>query len=208
VQDFPVQRDTLVEQAEAYVKRNGAISVPSLFEALKPGNPSLTEEQLPDLVSRLQERGSVDVKDYPPATESLGDYLRMWERNLSLYVSLAVALSTVLAIYAVPVDSPLVASRWILGSVFVLFIPGYVAVEALFPEGRELDLLERLALSVGLSLALVPLVGLLLNYTPWGIRLTPIVISLFIVTVGLSLVGFVRRFTISLASARSNQVQD
>jgi uncharacterized membrane protein len=208
VQDFPVQHDTLVEQAEAYVKRNGEISVPSLYQALKPRNPSLTEEQLPDLVSRLQERGSVDVKDYPPATESLGDYLRMWERNLSLYVSLAVALSTVLAIYAVPVDSPLVASRWILGSVFVLFIPGYVAVEALFPEGRELDLLERLALSVGLSLALVPLVGLLLNYTPWGIRLTPIVISLFIVTVGLSLVGFVRRFTISLASARSNQVQD
>lgn len=27
------------------------------------------------------------------------------------------------------------------------------------------------------SLALVPLIGLLLNYTPWGIRLTPITLS-------------------------------
>jgi hypothetical protein len=205
-QDFPVQRDTLVEQAEAYVKRNGATSVQRLYAALKLRNPSLTEEQLPDLVSRLGERGNVDVDDIPPVTKSLGDYLLLWERNLSLYASLAVALSTVLAIYAVPADSPLIALRWVLGSVFVLFIPGYVAVEALFPKGRELDGIERFALSVGLSLALVPLVALLLNYTPWGIRLTPIVTSLFIATVGLSLVGLVRRFTISVQSAQSHQV--
>jgi len=29
-----------------------------------------------------------------------------------------------------------------------------------------------------MSLALVPLTGLLLNYTPWGITLTPITINL------------------------------
>lgn len=46
---------------------------------------------------------------------------------------------------------------------FVLFIPKYVTVEALFPRGRELDLIERFPLSVGLSMAFVPLVGLLLN---------------------------------------------
>jgi uncharacterized membrane protein len=37
---------------------------------------------------------------------------------------------------------------------------------------------ERVALSLGLSLAVVPLIGLVLNYTPWGIRLTPILVSL------------------------------
>jgi uncharacterized membrane protein len=104
----------------------------------------------------------------------------------------------VLVIYAVPPDFPFVALRWVLGSVFVLFIPGYVAVEALFPKGRELDSIERFALSVGLSLALVPLVGLLLNYTPWGIRLTPIVISLVILTVGLAVIAFARRYRLSV----------
>jgi len=81
---------------------------------------------------------------------------------------------------------------------FVLFIPGYVALEALFPKGQELDGIERLALSVGLSLAMVPLVGLLLNYTPWGIRLDLIMISLTMLTVGLALVAFARRFRLSV----------
>jgi uncharacterized membrane protein len=57
--------------------------------------------------------------------------------------------------------------RWVLGSLFVLFIPGYVTAELLFPKGRELDTIEGFGLSVGWSLALVPLVGLLLNFTPW-----------------------------------------
>jgi hypothetical protein len=197
-QNPSLQDVSLVGQAEAFLKKNGQVTVPRLYEGLKPRNPTLTEDTATDLVWQLVERGGVKVDDNPPATRSLREYLRMWERNLSLYLSLAVALSTVPVVYALPADSPLVALRWVLGSVFVLFIPGYVAVEALFPKGGELDMLERFALSIGLSLALVPLVGLLLNFTPWGIRLVPIMVSLFVLTIGLSLVGLARRFAISM----------
>lgn len=62
----------------------------------------------------------------------------------------------------------------------ILFIPGYTLIAALFPQKNDLDLIERIALSFGLSIAVVPLIGLALNYTPWGIRLDPIVISLSI----------------------------
>lgn len=154
------------------------------------------------MVWRLVERGQAEVEDLPPATNSLWEYLGFWERNLWLYGSVAASLMTVLVIYALPCEFPLVVLRWILGSVFVLFIPGYVAVETLFPRGRDLDGIERLALSVGLSLAFVPLIGLLLNYTPWGIRLTPIVISLAILTLGLTLVGVGRRFRMSVERLR------
>jgi len=58
-------------------------------------------------------------------------------------------------------------------------------VEALYPRGDELTPLERLALSIGLSLAVVPLVGLVLNYTPWGIRLVPVTAALAAVIVPL-----------------------
>lgn len=37
------------------------------------------------------------------------------------------------------------------------------------------DGIERVALSFGLSIAIVPLIGLVLNFTPWGIRLLPVV---------------------------------
>jgi len=192
------QDGRLDELALAYVRKNGSADVKQLYDALKISKRSLTEVEATDLVWRLVDRGEADVEDIPPATKSVREYLRFWERNLPLYLSLTVSLGTLLVVYAIPDDFPLVVFRWVLGSVFVLFIPGYVAVEALFPKGRELDGIERLALSVGLSLAMVPLVGLLLNYTPWGIRLDPIMVSLTILTIGLALVAFVRRFRLSV----------
>ena len=68
--------------------------------------------------------------------------------------------------------------RSILGLPLVLFLPGYALIAALFPAKSDLDGIERTALSFGLSIAVVPLIGLGLNYTPWGIRLLPILISL------------------------------
>ncbi len=67
--------------------------------------------------------------------------------------------------------------RYVFGSILVLFLPGYSLIELLYPK-RELDELTRFALSIGLSLALVPLAGLVLNYTPFGIRLLPVAVSL------------------------------
>ena len=76
--------------------------------------------------------------------------------------------------------------RIIFGLPFVIFIPGYIFIFLLFPD-QEIDIIERIALSFGLSIAIVPLIGLLLNYTPYGIRLTPIMVCLsgFVYIVGL-----------------------
>lgn len=75
----------------------------------------------------------------------------------------------------------------------VLFIPGYCLIAALFPGNADIDGIERLALSFGLSIAVVPLIGLALNYTPWGIRLDPIVVSLAIFTVAMICIAQYRR---------------
>lgn len=70
--------------------------------------------------------------------------------------------------------------RIIFGLCLVLFFPGYTLLSALFPGKGDLSGIERVALSFGLSIAIVPLVGLILNYTPWGIRLYPILIAITI----------------------------
>lgn len=56
-----------------------------------------------------------------------------------------------------------------------LFIPGYILIAALFTKKDDLDTIERIALSFGLSTAVVPLLGLTLSFT-FGIRLIPIFI--------------------------------
>jgi len=83
--------------------------------------------------------------------------------------------------------------RIILGLPFVLFFPGYVLIAALFTKKDDLDGIERVALSFGLSIAVVPLLGLALNYTPFGIRLIPVFISLIIFIVIMSGIAFYRR---------------
>lgn len=66
--------------------------------------------------------------------------------------------------------------RALFGFVLIFFVPGYVFVSALFSE-EELNELERIALSIGLSICVVIFIGLGLNYSPWGIRLDAILFS-------------------------------
>ena len=75
----------------------------------------------------------------------------------------------------------------------MLFLPGYSLIAALFPRKDDLDGIERVALSFGLSIAIVPLLGLALNYTPFGIRLLPVLIVLSVFTISLAMGAYVRR---------------
>jgi uncharacterized membrane protein len=80
-----------------------------------------------------------------------------------------------------------------LGLIFALFFPGYTLVAALFPRRGDLDGVQRLALSFGLSIAVVPLIGLILNYTPWGIRFYPVMISVMVFIMLMAGVAWYRR---------------
>lgn len=101
---------------------------------------------------------------------------------------------TFLTIYVLPQNEPYIYLRYVLGSILVLYLPGQSLIEALYPKKEDLTSLERFALSIGLSLALVPLVGLVLNYTPWGIRLNPIFTSISLLTLTLSVTATVRKY--------------
>lgn len=85
------------------------------------------------------------------------------------------------------------ALRIAVGLPFVLFFPGFVLISALFPKKQSLNDIERVALSFGLSLAVVPLNGLVLNYLPWGINLNSILYSLTAFVVVTSVVAWLRQ---------------
>ena len=83
--------------------------------------------------------------------------------------------------------------RLILSLPLILFIPGYVLIAALFPDSTDIDAIERIVLSIGASVIITPLIGFFLNFTTWGIRLNPILISLTIFIVAMVLFAVIRR---------------
>lgn len=139
--------------------------------------------------------GKIKLKDPSPPLR-FRDYLGRLDYSLWFWTTTLLVALTLISIALSNILPPLTYVRYVLGSVYVLFIPGYAFMEALYPEEKGLKPLEKLALSIGLSLALVPLIGLVLNYTPWGIRLEPIIASTSSFTFTMLLVGAYRKFSI------------
>jgi len=81
--------------------------------------------------------------------------------------------------------------RIILGLPFILFIPGYLLIFTLFPKrktDRGIDVLERISLSFGFSMAISASILFGLNYTAGGIQLESVLISIFVFIIG---VGYI-----------------
>ncbi len=103
-------------------------------------------------------------------------------------------LTVIFSVVLVPlVEFSSGAVRIALGLVFVLFSPGYSLIAALFPGKTQLSGVKRVVLGFGMSIAAVPLLGLILNYTPWGIRLYPILLSVLAFIVAMAVVEWHRR---------------
>ncbi|HWR25335.1 MAG TPA: DUF1616 domain-containing protein [Methanosarcina sp.] len=83
--------------------------------------------------------------------------------------------------------------RTYLGILLVLILPGYALTGAVFPAKKDLEGIERAAISFGLSIAVVPIIGFGLNYTIWGIREIPILTVLSIFTLLMCAVAYYRR---------------
>lgn len=129
------------------------------------------------------------------SSEALAEMLEPKNLPKDLLVILIWLILAILTIYIPGINETFI--RVIFTVPVILFIPGYVLIAALFPkkfsEKKGIDGIERFALSVGLSIAVVPLIGLILNYTPFGIRLDPIVISLTIFTIAMMIITLFRR---------------
>ncbi|MFX0170008.1 MAG: DUF1616 domain-containing protein [Candidatus Hodarchaeota archaeon] len=139
---------------------------------------------------------------------TIGGYLRStlaWDLWLTLLL-LSLGLATTLGI---PVDLyPLVIFRWIFGGLLLVFVPGFAFIRALFPFERYIDQWERIALSLGLSIALAVLVAFGLNFTPWGITLLPTATVLAVITLGSIFIATFRRAKILIAPPEASEASD
>ena len=173
------------------VRGSKPATVEELVKLVQVRQP-LPEQEITKHVLDLQSQGKLILKEYSATIPlTLKGYL-LSTRAYWYWVIITLALATTISVYTIQENAyPIVYARYLLGSIFVLALPGYSFIKALFPT-RELDNIERTALSIGMSLALVPIAGLLLNYTPWGIRITPITISLLTLTTTFATAAVIR----------------
>ena len=78
----------------------------------------------------------------------------------------------------------------------VILVPGYVSVAAMFPANDRIDTWERVALSVGLSIVIVPLLGLVLGLTPVGIGFESTVVSILGFSTAVGILAYLRRMQV------------
>lgn len=141
-----------------------------------------------------------------------------WIQQLPADIAAVVVLTllTVISVFLPGVrETPL---RIMFGIPFILFLTGYTLIAALFPQASSAELperhiykrrdhgingIERVVLSVGMSAIIVPLIGLVLNFTPWGIRLKPLMVSIGGFTIIAATVATVRRWKLSPAERYS-----
>lgn len=76
---------------------------------------------------------------------------------------------------------------------FLLFLPGYALLAALFPGRAEMSIARRMALSVGMSIAAVILVGIIINSVGWGITAGPVLYSVTSLVLSALTIAWVRR---------------
>lgn len=132
----------------------------------------------------------IEMRDVNPPTTFSGYLfssraLWFWVSNIFILASLMVVL--------VPIKI-LTYLRYILGSIFVLFISGYNLIEALYPRENDLEAITRLTLSIVSSIAMITITGFILNYTPFAIRLEPIMITMAFLTWGLAIFAISRKY--------------
>jgi hypothetical protein len=170
----------------------------------------LSHEQITKLLIELENEEKLYFTKKPTPSSTTQKSCIFWLHSAWYWTVAALVMATTVAIFAIPDTAyPIIYLRSALGVIFVLFLPGYAFIKLLFPmklqrnvafltkgipANEKMDSIERLALSIGMSFGLTLTVGLVLNYTPWGIRLTPITLSLLALSVIFTTAAIIREF--------------
>lgn len=131
----------------------------------------------------------LEISDTDAADASLNRRFR--NVDLDLLIALAISFTAFALAMTSAFASPI--TQAVLGLMFIAFIPGYLLIAALFPGKQDIGNFERVGLSVGLSFAIVALLGLALGYSSWGFWIGPMVASLTALIILLTFIALVRR---------------
>jgi uncharacterized membrane protein len=179
------KRPDTIENLVQFVSSDYPINVDVILRNVQ----ELEDEKKLELFGRVF---PVLLKEYLISSQAL------WYWGVMFLVVLANFL-----IFLVPADSSsfFLPLRNVVGIVVVLYLPGYSIIKALYPvsvpfktQSNMLDAIERIALGLGLSLAVVPVISFALYYLPSGLSLIPLSESILFITCILATLAIWREY--------------
>jgi uncharacterized membrane protein len=171
-------------------------TITEITNELQSTDKSISLVEIQEAFRSLQQDGIVRLYD-PIELHSFGKYLR---HRTSFWIVCLIMAATLALVYFAPSDKLWVAVRIFLGTVFVILVPGYALVNLLL--GRtKINYLERLVLSIAASLAVITIIGLVLNSGPLGLELNVIVLSITCLSLIFMILASYRSF-LSLKSSQ------
>jgi hypothetical protein len=166
-------------------------TIMQLKNNLPPEQAGISQQDLTYLLIELENEGKIKLNKKTAQLSPISSpaaSLPLW-----YWGSMIVTTLLVITVFFPVISYSFPILRAVLGLVFLLFLPGFVLVKAIYPKtvpvkamSHEIDRIERFVLSIGLSLALISIVGLVLYYTPFGLNEVPLVFVLVILTIILS----------------------
>ncbi len=206
VKEGPEEMNKLILQAVHKQKPQNTKQLITLLQ----NHYGLSVETIYNHLIKLENEGRLQFIHHKSSRYDLASGYFLSQEAFWYWAIIVFSIFTAIIVFLIPYsNSPLVYLRYIFGVPFVLFSPGYSFLKILYPKTpiktdflltREkqktsnIDLIDRFALSIATSMIFISIVGLALNYTPWGLSLISVNISLLLLSVIFSTMGALRQY--------------
>jgi uncharacterized membrane protein len=147
----------------------------------------LSIEEIQHAVKKLENDKKITLLE-PGTNGHFFHYITRGYNGLSLWLTTAATCLMMIIVFFLPNIGPWSYIRMIIGAIYVLYIPGNALVQLLFAH-RNIEQTERMVLSIGLSMALISIIGLVIKYVSLGLTAESAVISIGILSIILSAVA-------------------
>lgn len=149
------------ERIAAVVAKRHPSTLASLKKCLEDERIKVSDEKLLPLIRQMQSEG--EIKFYLPAKAgSFEEYITSYSDTWWVYLTIIIAVSESYLVFLESQTVPLLFFRTLFGLGLLGFIPGYLSVRTIFP-GRQINILEQLALSIFLSVLVSISIGVVLG---------------------------------------------
>ena len=188
-----VQRDDVKKRVKDIITEDNPETVRVIIDKIKD-EYKLNQKEILEIILELKDSNHINFeRSLSQRPENLYGYIISPDSDWFKLVIISI-MGTLLTVYTIPASLvPLIYLRYAFSLIFIMFVPGYSFIRTLYLTD-EITNFERITYSLGTSLIIAPLMGLLLNYIVGEIGLNIIIISITIVTLLLSAIALYREY--------------